>query len=174
MKSFIDKGFRHRLVKERYQALSKAAPKPNIQCKDWAKLDSTFQAELSFNDGKAKPGLQRLKEEYSLLKDHVRNFTVAAVPLVALLQFWEAGRNPDAAQVVTAIKQSLLFLGNALAQVNHWRWKRVSEELTLYDSLKFSLDAVPEEDDELFGKAFIEKMVDEIRSKKWLTSRYWN
>lgn len=96
----------------------------------------------------------------------MRNFTDAAGPPIALLHFWEAGRSPEASQVVTAIKQSLLFMGNASAQLNHWRRKRVLEELGLHTSLKSSLDAVPEEDDELFGKAFMKKMVDENQKQK--------
>ena len=166
VKSFVNKAFRHRLIKEHYQIFAKAVPKPNVKCMDWAKLDSTFQAELSFPDGKPKPELQRLNDEWALVKDHMRNFTDASGPLVALLHFWEAGRSPEPSQVVTAIKQSLLFMGNATAQLNHWRRKRVLEELGLYTALKSSLDAVPEEDEKLFGKAFMKKMVDENQKQK--------
>lgn len=41
VKTFVNKSFRHRLVKEHYQALAKAAPMPNMQCMDWAKLEPT-------------------------------------------------------------------------------------------------------------------------------------
>jgi len=166
VKTFVDKTFRHKLIKEHYQALAKTVPKPDMHSMDWAKLDPTFQAELSYADGKPKPALQRLNEECALVKEHMRNYTDAAGPLVALLHFWEGGRSPDPSQVVTAIKQSLLFIGNATAQINHWRRKRVLEELGLHASLKSALDAAPEEGEELFGKAFMRKMVDENQKQK--------
>jgi len=104
---------------------------------------------------------RRLNEEQNILKDHVRDLTDATGPLVSLLHFWESGRNPEAPQVVTAIKQSLLFLGNAItAQINHWRRKRVLEELRLYSSLKSVIDTISVEGENLFGQPFMKKMVE--------------
>ena len=52
VKSFMNKAFP--LIKEHYLLLAKTTPKPNTECMDWAKLDPTFKAELSFSDGKPK------------------------------------------------------------------------------------------------------------------------